>query len=258
MPVVKFSHQTPPDHTTSGAAIDKLPNQSDFVRTIVLRELGGIYLDADSYVLRDFSRLRRTGFANIIGRQVNGQICPAVIMSTPRNTLMEAYHALQDSAFDPHFWAHHATDLLTTLAQEFQIPDQGQVLILPQDTFFPYAWFADDLRQIYQVHEESGVSAVNNQGTQNLTEFYENFQLYGPKTWKRDWRSSYVLHGWTSGIRNELDDQGRAAMFGGFGDITPEYVLARNSNFARAVYPAVRHALDNGVLGNVAYNQSQS
>ena len=85
---------------------------------------------------------------------------------------------------------------------------------------------------------------------QNLTSFIENFELYPPKTWQRDWRSSYVLHGWTSGIEKQLTEGERIAMFGEFGDITLEYVLARNSNFARAVYPAVRHALDNGFLEN--------
>lgn len=37
-------------------------------------------------------------------------------------------------------------------------------------------------------------------------------------------------------------------MFGKFGGITLEYVLAQNNNFARAVYPAVKHALDNGII----------
>ena len=62
LPKVKFSLQTPPDHTTSGVAIPKLPNQSAFVRTGILREYGGIYLDEDAYVLRDLAPLRRMGF----------------------------------------------------------------------------------------------------------------------------------------------------------------------------------------------------
>ena len=160
LPGVKFSHHTAPDQTTSGVPIDKLPNQSDFVRTDILDKLGGIYLDDDSYVLRDLEPLSRIHFENIVGKQVNGQICPAVIMSTPGNKLMKAYHALQDSVFDPHFWAHHATDLLTTLAQDFQKPDH-QVLILPQDTFFPFAWFPEDLKMMYQVHDDAGTPAVS-------------------------------------------------------------------------------------------------
>lgn len=37
-------------------------------------------------------------------------------------------------------------------------------------------------------------------------------------------------------------------IFGAFDGISSEYVLAQNSNFARLVYPAVKHALDNGFL----------
>lgn len=195
LPGVSFNHQTPKDHTESGVAIDKLPNQSDFVRTVVLGEMGGVYLDEDSYVLRDLKRLRSMGFENVLGAQSNDQICPAVILSTPGNMLMKAYHDLQDSVFKPNRWALHATDLLTTLAQEFQVPDDGQVLVMPHDTFFPGAWLPDDLRMIYQVHDDpDALPAVNNKDTKNLSEFYRNFQLYRPKTWKRDWRSSYVLH----------------------------------------------------------------
>ena len=73
LPNIKFSLQVPPDHTKAGVAISKLPNQSDFVRTVVLGELGGIYLDDDSYVLRDLAPLRTVGFDNVVGRQDNGQ-----------------------------------------------------------------------------------------------------------------------------------------------------------------------------------------
>ena len=261
LPSVRFSYQTPPRHTTSGVAISKLPNQSDFVRTGILSEFGGIYLDADAYVLRDLAPLRRMGFQNVVGNQLNGQVCPAVILSTPGNKLMEAYHALQHKAFNPNRWALHATDLLTTLAMDFQKPD-GQVLTLPHNTFFPFDWRGNDLKSIYQVHDKdlSAPDAVTNEGIQNLTEYYENFHLYGPEapeTWKADLRSSYVLHGWTSGIEKELNDQEKDAMFRKFGGITPEFILARSSNFARAVYPAFRHALDNGVLGGMDYNKSQ-
>ena len=246
LPVVKFNHHTAPNETSSGLGIHKLPNQSDFVRTDVLQKYGGVYLDDDAYILRDLKPLRRINFENIVGRQANGQICPAVILSTPGNKMMTTYHKLQDSVFDGS-WARHATELLTVLAQEFSTPDH-QVLILPQDAFFPSAWYKSDLMMIYQVHDDAGAPAINNKGTHNVTEFMEKFQLWGPETWRKDWRLSYVLHGWTSGIVQNFDKNGQGNLFRGFGGITLEYVLARSSNFARAVYPAVKHAIDNGVL----------
>ena len=67
-----------------------------------------------------------------------------------------------------------------------------------------------------------------------------------------------MLHGWTSGIKTELNDREREALFGTFGGISPDYVLARSSNFARAVYPALKHALDSGILDGIEYNKSQT
>ncbi len=57
----------------------------DFVRTEVLERLGGIYLDDDAYILRELRHLYRLGFGNSVEVQSDGQICPAVIMSTPHN-----------------------------------------------------------------------------------------------------------------------------------------------------------------------------
>jgi len=254
IPSVKFNYQKSPNQTTLGRVIEKLPHQSDFVRTEVLGKFGGIYLDDDAYVLRDLKTLRYAGFENVVGRQSNDQICNAVILSTVGNKMMKAYRALQDGIFDGS-WGRHSTELLTALAREFQVPDH-HLLIVPQDTFFPSAWLQDDLQMIYRVHKELGARPINNKSPQNLTDFIENFELGGPATWRRDWRSSYVLHGWTSGIQMNMDEKARDELFGEYGAITPAYVLARNSNFARAVYPAVKSAIDNDFMKGVKYDQA--
>jgi len=55
--------------------------------------------------------------------------------------------------------------------------------------------------------------------------------------WKYDWRASYVVHG----AEFEMN-------FGEFGGVTPRYVLEGNSNFGRAVYAAVKDAVDKGII----------
>ena len=167
---------------------------------------------------------------------------------------MSAYHALQDSIFDGE-WQTHATTLLTTLVRDFQEPD-GQVLVLDKETFFPLSWMHDDLVTLYGVneHSASSVEGANNRPTENLTDFIENFHLQPPaETWKRDWRLSYVLHGWTTSLTRNLEMLEREdGVFGEFGEgITLEYVLAGRSNFAVAVGKAVRHAVETGVLDHV-------
>ena len=163
---------------------------------------------------------------------------------------MSAYHTLQDSIFDGE-WQTHATTLLTTLVKDFQQPE-GQVLVLDQEAFFPLSWMMDDLVTMYGDNDEAegeGVEVVNNRPTTNLTEYVHNFHLDPPATWKRDWRLSYVLHGWMSALKRNVEKLEEREGFGDFSEgITLDYVLAGRSNFALAVRPAVRHALDTGVL----------
>lgn len=178
-------------------------------------------------------------------------------MSTRNNKMMTAYRALQDEVFDGS-WQQHSVKLLSSLAMEFNAQDH-QLLVLAQDAFFPLSWYENDLQTIYHVQHEVGESELHNADVKNITTFIENFNMWGPDTWRRDWRSSYVLHGWTSAIAQNLGSEEQIAdTFGKFGGITLEYVLERNSNFARAVYPAVKNALDMGVLDHLKYDQSHS
>ena len=259
LPNVKFNRHIAPNATSTNKTIDRLPNQSDFVRTDVLKIYGGVYLDDDSYVLRDLRPFRHMGFEMVTGRQSNGQLCPAVMLSTPENKMITAYHALQDKIFDGS-WAMHATDLLTALVYEFA-ESKHMSLILPSDTFFPGSWYKNDLEEIYQQHDnfdDHHKPVYQNHPISNLTDFVETFKLdhalgggHGRKTehaWKYDWRLSYVLHGWTSGIRDSFSDQEVKKLFGKHGEPDLDYILSRKSNFARAVYPAVQHALETGIL----------
>ena len=254
IPNLEFIHCTPPTNTTSGRKIDALANMSDFIRTQALIMHGGVFLDEDSYVLRDLKPLRRIGFENVVGRQAGGKICPAILLSTRNNTLMKAYHALQDVIFDGE-WATHATELLSTLTNDFS-PTDNQVLELEQDAFFPSSWNPQDVRDLYRVREDVGPSPANNPSINGLQNFIDNFELGPPaNTWQRDWRVSYALHGWSStlpgGRQSKLSAGDTQKMFGAFGGINLPYMLARNSDFALAVYPAVKHALDSGFLDGV-------
>ena len=255
---LKLNRYLAPNVTSTNKTIDKLPKQSDFVRTGVLKKFGGVYLDIDAYILRDLRPLRHLGFEVVTGRQQGGQLCPAVILSTPNNAMITAYHALQDQTFD-RGWATHATHLLTALVYDFA--ESGYMsLILPVDTFFPGSWKKDDLEWIYKQREKSTSyydHEHTNPSTFDLTDFVSNFELdselgdpdvhRSEQKW-HDWRLSYVLYGWTSGISGQYDEEGKKDLFGAHGDINLDYVLSRKSNFARAVYPAVQHALNNGVL----------
>jgi hypothetical protein len=243
LPTVEFHYEVAPTQNSVGVPIVKLANQGDFIRTRVLITWGGIYLDEDVYLLKDLSELRHAGFHNVVGSQEGGAICPGMILSAPGNDLITAYHDLQDTVFDGA-WSTHSVDLLTRLVSEFATRNQ-QVLVLEQDAFFPFDWEPKGVGEIYQVHEpdeEEKWLQSNDTRPFNLTTFINSFQLYPPKTWRKDWRVSYAIHGWNNNIH--IGDE----IFGEFGGITLKYVLAKSSNFARAVYPAIKNALDEGVI----------
>lgn len=263
LPRLRFNYHAGPSVTSRNETVYELANQSDFVRTSVLVKYGGIYLDEDIYILRDMKPLRQVGFENIVGLQESTEICPAVIIATKDNTLMRTYHKLQDVVFDGT-WANHAVTLLSTLVRGFS-PYANQVLLMDKEAFFPFSWREDDLRVIYQVNgTRPDVSMENNRPLENITNFIDHFEQWQPErprdTWHVDWRLSYTLHGWNRALEGliEYERNNINFLFGSFGSITLEYVLSQSSNFARAVYPAVRHAVDSGWLDAVIVEQNLS
>ena len=226
LPSVRFNYVVPPERTSRGGPIRKLPHKSDFIRTQVMKKYGGIYLDEDSYVLRDFASLRRAGFRNVVGRQKDGQIGSATFLSMPESDLITAYQAQQDSVYDGN-WLTHAVMLLSSLVRHFGAVEK-EVLVLEQNAFFPLGWEKDDLKSMYSINEAEIMGEWS----------------YTAKVMTKilNWNNSYAIHGYHTALLTEKID------FGIFGGITLEYVLARTSNFARAVYPAVEHAMKQGIV----------
>lgn len=248
LPSVVFNYQVPPNRTTSGLPIRNLAHRADFLRTKMLKEHGGLYLDHDVYVLKDMSPLRHMGFENVVGMQKNNEICNAVLLCAPGNEMIVSYDILEDSVFDGS-WDAHSVLLLTTIHAEYSARENS-VLSLPQHAFFPGSWEKIDLARMYEVHRDRGFPVVlQNHDTRNQSDFIASFQPWLPRTWQRDWRASYTMHGWNSALRHFTPEE-LGMVFGIYGGITLEYVLARTSNFARAVFPAVDHAVMNGVLGS--------
>ncbi|MCJ1450599.1 hypothetical protein MMC28_000932 [Mycoblastus sanguinarius] len=239
---VIFKYQVAPTHSTSSLPIKALPHQSEFIRTRVLKEYGGIYLDHDSYVLKDLEPLRCSGFKTVVGTQIDGQIGNAVILATPKNELITAYDQLQDKLVDGSSEIH-SLGLLKRLVQDSFIRPT-QVLVLAQDSFFPLDWEPESLRKLYR--EDQGGFSTMNHDTQNITNYISTFDTKPQESMEIDWRSSYTMHGWSSSLKNHWE----TVFWQNNNGITLEYVLARKSNFAKALYPAVKHAVDTDVLEN--------
>lgn len=229
--------------SAKGVPIREYAHKSDFVRAEVMYEYGGIYFDDDSWLLKDLSSLRKAGFDNVFARQQDTRLCQAMWMSRPKNPFMQAWVELQDREFTGG-WTKAGNELISQLYLDFAKTDSSNhALVLEQDAFFPENWGADALTRMYGLHNGDADEAIP-KAPLNLTKIEAEFGQGKPKDWRRDWGSSYSIHGWSTGIKN----LNASHVFGEARQMTPQYVLSRESNIARALSPALQAALDSGVL----------
>ncbi|KFY16416.1 hypothetical protein V492_01354 [Pseudogymnoascus sp. VKM F-4246] len=242
LPSVVVNRVSPPEKASgSGVTIKGLEHKSDFVRAEVVYEHGGMYVDFDVYALRDVKPLREAGFANVLGRQKKGQVNSGCWMSQKGSTLMKMWVEGQHEVYDGR-WTTHSNDLLTSLADrnsngglltsigEYLKPGEkevgNEILILDEKAFAPTSWEVKDATALFEGHPES----VGNGTTRDHT-----------PEWEVSYSSSYVLHAFKASGFNKIpyfDPEG----------ITMRYLLAQHSNFARAIYPSVKHAIDAGII----------
>lgn len=246
-----------PPKTSQGVNIDTFGARSDFLRADALRRYGGIYLDTDAIPLRDVAPLRHAGFANVVGGAVGlrikytGGVNTGVWLSRPHSILAEIFFKAMD-AFYNGVWAI-SVDILTDLAYRLHaIP--GEVLIMHPNAFAPTSWELEDQEKVFRPHGSipSAHGVLDNSvawkptGLQNLTTctdalawLAEREQAGRVESWEMDFSSTYVLHAFDGDAHN---------IRGWDGKITLKYVLARRSIYARAVYPAIWHAVEAGII----------
>ena len=254
LPSVELRYTDPPNSTSKHrVTITSLTHEADFVRTRVLRQFGGVYMDLDLYVIKDFGPLRRAGFNTVVARLVDHSISNGMLMVTPDSFLLQAFDELQDEVYKGEDWASHSVGLITPLVYMVLANDTGdQLLIMEQDAFFPASWEPDGVYKLYEIHQDWDGSEECWQAESiedyNLTRFMEGFlRNRHRECWA--WPESYTIHGWYSSTPSRLAESVDVGnLFGGYGGINLEYVLARNSNFGRRLYPVVRHALDAGII----------
>ena len=183
-------------------------------------------------------------------------------MAVRHSLLTKLWAENQHIVYDGH-WATHATKLLADIAFRL-VAFPGEMLILEQDAFAPDSWRKEDVERMYTPHIDYPAAPLDanyrrgntsslpggattdqqtpkpfDDDTSSLTD-----RLYHPERfakWTRDYSRSYIIHAFSpkrGGYKIE-----------GFEEITPRYVLARQSNLARAVYPAVKDAWDRGLFG---------
>ncbi len=129
-------------------------HRADVLRLRVLLEHGGLYLDLDVLVLRDFAPIfdaaAKAGFA--IAREGDAQhggehgLCNAVLVAAPNSSFasrwLASYSSFGSSALDP--WNGHSVTMPLRLAQAHP----ASVFVLDYDAFFWPDWDEEPLAQL--------------------------------------------------------------------------------------------------------------
>ncbi len=255
LPGVAPNYVETPRVTSVGAEIDTFGAKSDFLRADALRNFGGLYLDTDAIPLRDLAPLRHSGFANVVGGAVGlapkftGFVNTGVWLSRPHSSLAEIFYEAMH-AFYNGVWAI-SVDILSDLAYRLHAMP-GEVLIVNPRAFAPASWETDDQVRLFKPHaavvfggdELNGTAWQPKQLNRTCTDalaWLREREMGGRRmeSWEMDFSATYVLHAF-DGDMDKIP--------GWDGQITLKYVLARQSNYARAVYPAISHAVKTGVI----------
>jgi hypothetical protein len=130
-----------------GTPLAHVAHRSDVVRLQKLIEQGGIYLDADVLVQRDFDDLLDESV--VLGREGDIGMANAVILAEPNAPFLvrwlDAYRSFRSKGKD-EFWSEHSVLLPAKLAQAYP----QEVTILPEKAFFWPLWHDDHLDWIFR------------------------------------------------------------------------------------------------------------
>ncbi|PHH83867.1 hypothetical protein CDD83_2900 [Cordyceps sp. RAO-2017] len=226
-PGLTLNHVEMITRTPRGVEIGAIEHRSDFARVGAVQKFGGLYIDFDAFVLRDIKALRESGFNTIGGREPGGRVNSGIFMASKNSKALRTWAEMMPERFDQG-WMTHSNDLLTTIAE--QLVPEGEALIMEQQAFAPGAWEDNDIKRLFEPHDDV---------PSNLERLAKGEPLPAPEDdrpeWAWNWNKTYILHAY------RIEDTDRNW-------ITPRSLLDRRSDFARAVYPAVKSLYDNAAI----------
>ncbi|KAG2418496.1 hypothetical protein HFD88_001597 [Aspergillus terreus] len=242
-PNFRVNYVEPPIIAGNGIPIDQMEHKSDFVRVSAVCDFGGVYIDFDAHPIRDIKFLRESGFNSVTGRQAGGEIMSGTFMAKKDALLLRMWRKEMHRVYDGG-WTTHSNAALTRLGQRLvRLP--GEVLIMEQDAFGPGSWTTPENIKLYGIHNDTESNLKPFTDRYSLPAYEEGISDRWDRpqdfpSWETDYSHTYIVHAFNP-ARNGNPVEG-------FEHITPEYILARQSNFARALYPVTRDMCEAGLV----------
>jgi GR25 family glycosyltransferase involved in LPS biosynthesis len=121
--------------------------KADVVRLEVLYKYGGVYLDLDMLIVRDFSELFRNGMDLYLSREGEGPgLINAFIAAKPNNEFLKIWLDNFKTGLRMGVWAYHIRDTNRLLLEKHPYYESKYgIEILHHEKFFPIPWTARDV-----------------------------------------------------------------------------------------------------------------
>jgi hypothetical protein len=136
-------------------------HQADVLRLERLIEMGGIYLDPDVFVHRNFDDL--LNHQTVLGIQETGGkivgLCNAVILAQSGAPFLRRWYATYNtfrSTGHDAFWDEHSVRLPYQLAKDAP----GEVTVLPNSAFFKISFRSSDIQKLYASKKQLDLGGV--------------------------------------------------------------------------------------------------
>ncbi|KAL2554763.1 alpha 1 [Forsythia ovata] len=174
---------------TDPGEIPLAQNLSNLIRLAVLYKYGGVYLDTDFIVLKDFSGLR-----NSIGAQsidVNGnwtRLNNAVLVFDKMHPLLYMFMEEFAFTFDGNRWGHNGPYMVSRVVERVAKTQDIDFTVLPPMAFYPVDWirvarfFARPNGQNGEIWVEAKLRHLKR-------------EAYGVHLWNRQSRRFKIEHG---------------------------------------------------------------
>ncbi|KZT54890.1 glycosyltransferase family 32 protein [Calocera cornea HHB12733] len=202
-PHITLSPLTPPTEVY-GHRLTHFAHKADVLRLQLLIAFGGIYVDIDTYVLRNFDRAGLMTQDVVLGMEMSpdsrrtalepGGLCNAVIVARPEAPFLQRWLATYES-FDGSVWAGHSVAKPWELARLYP----RELTVLGNRAMFYPLWRGEDIDLVH-VPSEAGKGGWD---------FFKSGQL--------------TYHAWESLAMQYLEP------------LTPSRVLKGESSFTRMV-----------------------
>ncbi|CAN8101091.1 unnamed protein product [Discula destructiva] len=250
--IVRPNYVQVPTHTPTGVPITRLEHKSDFVRHEQLGKYGGVYLDWDVLTLKPLAPLLHSGFRAVVGKQwdrlendeVVFNVNSGIVLATKDSALVRLMNQEAPRVYDGK-WITHAVHLLTNVSFSLaSVP--GEVLIMDQKAFAPSSWEQGSVNALLERHGEAGTPEGFTVGRSDLmstnpVEVYEETRQELSRTgnaWEYDFSEAYFIHKFFNDVENPR----------GYHGVSVPYILARDSNYARAAWAIVQRGIEDGLV----------